>query len=410
MLVTSSRLHCVRYKQEFDKQMREMDLPYGCLVAFSGTVHDTDNAVDYTENGMNELPLSTSIADSFKDPRYRILIVASKFQTGFDEPLLQTMYVDKRLDGLQCVQTLSRLNRVATGKTDTLVLDFVNEPEQIQEAFQEYYQTTTLAEETDPNRLYDLQSELEGFGLYDEATIDEFCLIFYDPDQPDELLQGILDRVVEKWSKLERDNREEFRSTLQSYIRLYGYISQLITFTDVALEKLYSFSHSLNKKLPKREHSDLQGLLDSVDLDSFRVQRIHDSLQLPLEPEDSEVPGIGGDVATIRDPEQDFLSNIIQALNKAHQTDFTTEDKVDLENIYQKVRQHDGLRQVIKADNSETNKKRKFDDVIDEILLGFVNSKLELYTKLSKSLNPEVNTDLKRQLYQAYLEQSPASR
>ena len=150
MLVTPSRLHCVRYKQEFDKQMQKMGLPYGCLVAFSDTVHDTDNGQDYTENGMNELPPNTSIADSFKDPQYRILIVANKFQTGFDEPLLQTMYVDKRLDGLQCVQTLSRLNRVAPGKTDTLVLDFVNEPEQVQAAFQQYYQTTTLGEETDP--------------------------------------------------------------------------------------------------------------------------------------------------------------------------------------------------------------------------------------------------------------------
>ncbi len=129
MLVTLSRLHCVRYKLEFDKQMREMDLPYWCLVAFSDTVHDTDSGRDYTENGMNGLPPSASIADAFKNPDYRILIVANKFQTGFDEPLLQTMYVDKRLDGLQCVQTLSRLNRVATGKTDTLVLDFVNEPE-----------------------------------------------------------------------------------------------------------------------------------------------------------------------------------------------------------------------------------------------------------------------------------------
>jgi len=409
MLVTSSRLHCVRYKQAFDRQMKEMELPYGCLVAFSDTVHDTDNGQNYTENGMNALPPSTSIADSFKDPQYRILIVASKFQTGFDEPLLQTMYVDKRLDGLQCVQTLSRLNRVATGKIDTLVLDFVNEPEQIQEAFQEYYQTTMLAEETDQNRLYDLQSELEGFDLYDEATIDKFCLIFYDPNEPDELLQGILDGVVERWAELERDDREEFRSTLQSYIRLYGYISQLMTFSDVALEKLYVFSQSLNKKLPKREHSDLQGLLDSVDLDSFRVQKTHENLQLSLEERDSKVEGFGGDVVPRREPEQDFLSNIIQALNKVHQTDFTTEDKVDLENIYQKVRQHDGLRQVIKGDNSETNKRRKFDDVIDEILLGFVNSKLELYTKLSKSSNPQVNTDLKRQLYQAYLEQSPSS-
>ena len=163
MLVTPSRLHCVRYKQEFDRQMREMNLPYGCLVAFSGTVHDTDNGQDYTEDGMNGLPPRVSIADSFKSPEYRILIVSNKFQTGFDEPLLQTMYVDKRLDGLQCVQSLSRLNRVATGKTDTLVLDFVNEPDQVKESFQDYYQTTILAEETDPNRLYDLQSQLDSF-------------------------------------------------------------------------------------------------------------------------------------------------------------------------------------------------------------------------------------------------------
>ncbi len=136
MLITPSRLHCVRYKQEFDKQMQEMGLSYGCLVAFSSTVHDIDNGQDYTENGMNGLPPSASIANNFKDPQYRILIVSNKFQTGFDEPFLQTMYVDKRLDGLQCVQSLSRLNRVAPGKTGTLVLDFVNEPDQIQEAFQ----------------------------------------------------------------------------------------------------------------------------------------------------------------------------------------------------------------------------------------------------------------------------------
>ena len=401
MLVTPSRLHCVRYKLEFDKQMREMGLPYGCLVAFSGTVHDTDNGQDYTEDGMNGLPPRVSIADSFKSPEYRILIVSNKFQTGFDEPMLQTMYVDKRLDGLQCVQSLSRLNRVATGKTDTLVLDFVNEPEQVQEAFQGYYQTTTLPEETDPNRLYDLQSQLEGFNLYDDDTIDQFCRIFYGSNQPDEFLQTILDKVVEKWSALEMNEREDFRSILRSYIRLYGYISQLITFTDVALEKLYIFSRSLNKKLPKRDHPDLQDVLDSVDLDSFRVQRTHDSLQLSLEARDSEVEGIGSDVATIREPEQDFLSHIIDALNCAHQTDFTTEDKVDIATINQKVHDNEELRQVIEGDNTDTNKRYKFDQVIDEILLDFVNSKLELYTKLSK---PEVNADLKRELYQAYRE------
>ena len=402
MLVTPSRLHCVKYKQEFDRQMREMNLSYGCLVAFSDTVHDTDNGQDYTEKSMNNIPPSVLIEDSFKSPEYRILIVANKYQTGFDEPMLQTMYVDKRLDGLQCVQTLSRLNRVAPGKTDTLVLDFVNEPDQVQEAFQQYYQTTTLAEETDPNRLYDLQSQLDGFERYDKNTIDKFCDVFYDVNQPDELLQGILDGVVERWKVLEKDNREEFRSALQSYIRLYGYISQLITFTDVALEKLYVFGRSLNKKLPKRDHPDLQDVLASVDLDSFRVQRTHDSLQLSLEAEDSEVEGIGSGVAIIRDPEQDFLSNIINALNDAYQTDFTTEDKVDIATISQKVHENEELRQVIEGDNTETNKRYKFEQVVDDILLDFVNSKLELYKKLSKQ---EVKADLKRQLYQAYREQ-----
>ena len=308
MLITRSRLHCVRYKQEFEVQMREMNLPYGCLVAFSGTVHDTDNGGDYTENGMNGLAPGVSIPDTFKSPEYRILIVSNKFQTGFDEPMLHTMYVDKRLEGLQCVQALSRLNRIAEGKTDTLVLDFVNEPDAIQAAFQQYYQTTMLAEETDPNRLYDLQRQLEDFNLYSDDTIYRFCLVFYDPEQPDERLQGILDEVIERWSDRDEEEREEFRSALQSYIRLYGYISQLITFTDADLEKLYVFARSLNKKLPKREHPDVSDVLEAVDLDSFRVQKIHSDLQLKLESEDSEVPGIGSGEGTIADPEEDLLS------------------------------------------------------------------------------------------------------
>ena len=402
MLVTPSRLHCVRYKQEFDKQMKEMRLSYGCLVAFSGTVHDTDNEQEYTESGMNALPPGVSVADSFKDPQYRILIVANKFQTGFDEPMLQTMYVDKKLDGLQCVQTLSRLNRVAAGKTDVLVLDFVNDPEQVQEAFQQYYQTSTLAEETDPNRLYSMQTQLNDFEIYDEEIIEEFCRIFYSSDEPDELLQSVLDIAVERWRELEKDDAEEFRSTLQSYIRLYGYISQLITFNEVEWEKLYVFGRHLNKKLPKREHADLQGLLESVDLNSFRVQKNYENLNLTLNPQDSELEGISSGVGGIREQKQDFLSNIINTLNDAFQTEFTDEDKVDIATIHQKVNENEELRQVIEGDNTETNKRFKFDEVINEILLEFVNSKLELYTKLSK---PEINAELTEHLYNAYLRQ-----
>ena len=399
MLITRSRLHCVRYKQEFEVQMREMNLPYGCLVAFSGTVHDTDNGEDYTENGMNGLPPSVSIPDTFKSPEHRILIVSNKFQTGFDEPMLHTMYVDKRLEGLQCVQALSRLNRVVEGKTDTLVLDFVNEPDAIQAAFQQYYQTTMLAEETDPNRLYDLQRQLEDFNLYNDDTIYRFCLVFYDPEQPDERLQGILDEVVERWSDREEEEREEFRSALQSYIRLYGYISQLITFTDADLEKLYVFVRSLNKKLPKRDAPDVSDVLSSVDLDSFRMQEIHRDLQLKLESEDSEVPGIGSGEGTIADPEEDLLSHIIQALNDAHQTDFTEEDKVDIAAIHRKVSENESLRQVMEGDNTESNRHYKFGQVLDTILLDFVNNKVELYNKLSR---PEIKEYLKNRLYRAY--------
>ena len=401
MLITRSRLHCVRYKLKFGEQMREMNLPYGCLVAFSGTVHDTDNDQDYTENGMNGLAPGVSIPDTFKSPEYRILIVSNKFQTGFDEPMLHTMYVDKRLEGLQCVQALSRLNRVVEGKTDTLVLDFVNEPDAIQAAFQQYYQTTMLAEATDPNRLYGLQRQLEDFNLYNDDTIKRFCLVFYDGEQPDELIQGILDEVVERWSDREEDEREEFRSALQSYIRLYGYISQLITFKDADLEKLYVFARSLNKKLPKREAPDVSDVLSSVDLDSFRMQKIHSDLQLKLESEDSEVDGIGSGEGVIVEPEADLLSKIIQALNDAHQTDFTDEDKVDIAAIHRKVSENESLRQVMEGDNTESNRHYKFGQVLDTILLDFVNNKVELFNKLSR---PEVKEYLKSRLYRAYRE------
>lgn len=401
MLVTPSRLHCVRYKLEFDRQMK--DLPYQSLVAFSGTVNDTDNGKEYTENSMNQLPYQTLIADSFKNPKYRILIVSNKFQTGFDEPHLHTMYVDKKLNGLQCVQTLSRLNRVTSGKTDTLVLDFVNEPLPIQDSFQQYYQTTILEGETKPNRLYNLQSQLLDYEVFDEETINQFCLIFFNPDNPDELLQPILDESVDKWRELEDKQQEEFRSYLQSYIRLYGYIAQLITFQQPDWEKLYVFARCLNKKLPKREHPDISDVLAAVDLDSFRIEKIHEQLHLELSDDEGGrklfPPGSGE--STVKEPEVDLLSNILQTLNDAYQTNFTEEDKVDIEEIRQKIRQNKELRLVVDGDNTDRNKRVKFDEVLEGILLDIVTNqfKVELYNKLSK---PNVKSFLQEQLYNDY--------
>ena len=213
------------------------------------------------------------------------------------------------------------------------------------------------------------------------------------------MIQGILDEVVERWSDRDEEQREEFRSALQSYIRLYGYISQLITFKDADLEKLYVFARSLNKKLPKREAPDVSDVLSSVDLDSFRVQQVHRDLLLKLESEDSELSGIGSGEGTIADSEEDLLSNILRALNDAHQADFTEEDKVDIATIHRKVSENESLRQVMEGDNTESNRHYKFGQVLDTILLDFVNNKVELFNKLSK---PEVKEYLKSRLYRAY--------
>ncbi len=249
MLVTRSRLHCVKYKLEFDKQMKEMGLPYRSLVGFSGKVHDEDSHKDYTESSMNGFT-EVQTVENFKDPKFRILIVNNKFQTGFDEPMLHTMYVDKKMGGLQCVQTLSRLNRTMTGKTDTFVLDFVNDPDEVRESFQPYFKGSVLTEETDPNRLYQIEQEINQYKLFQEETVNLYVDTFYREDIPIEELQGILDTVVEEWNELEEEEQENFRSHIQSFIRLYGYISQIISFQPIDLEKLYIFLRGLNKKLP----------------------------------------------------------------------------------------------------------------------------------------------------------------
>ncbi len=253
MVVTRSRLHAVKFYLAFRKVMEEKNLPFKPLVAFSGEVTDPDTGGKHTENSLNHLPPRVAIEDAFKTPEYRILVVANKYQTGFDEPLLHTMYVDKKLDGVQAVQTLSRLNRKRVKARRLLVLDFVNETEDIQAAFQPYYQTTLLEEETDPNKLYDHQTELKGYEVFTDADVNEFAEVFFTPNIPLEKLQPVLDRVVIIWEYKPEQEREDFRSTLQKFIRLYGFISQIITFEDVDLEKLYVFAKALNRKLPRRQ-------------------------------------------------------------------------------------------------------------------------------------------------------------
>ena len=409
MVVVRSRLHCVRYKMEFDKQMKENGLPYRCLVGFSGTVFDVDTQKEYTENSMNQLPQGVSIPDSFKDPKYRILIVSNKFQTGYDEPLLHSMYVDKTLRGLQCVQTLSRLNRTTTGKTDTFVLDFVNTPEDILESFQQYYQKTILHGETDPNRLYTLESDIKNYNLFTEYEVQEFSEIFFDTKRPQELLQPVLNRVVHNWSRIEiEEERENFRSLVQSYIRLYGYISQIVTFEDIDLEKLFVFLKYLNKKLPKREKPNIDDITSLVDLDSFRIEETFKG-KITLEEKDGEFDPLSSGISkTFIEDERDILSQIIQRINEIYGEQITEEDKIDLDNMKKRVSINQELQVVMTSDNSETNKRHKFDEVMTTILLGYVNNRLDFYNKMEDPkikgfISDLLYTELKNQLNNRYI-------
>ena len=275
MIVTRSRKHCVLYFHEVNRQLKERGLDYRALVAFSDEVRH--EGISYTEHSLNkDIGHSGDIPLGLKNPRFRLLIIAEKFQTGFDEPLVQTMYVDKPLRGVQCVQTLSRLNRTMPGKTEPFVLDFVNEPENIKEAFQQYYQSTFLQGETDPNSLYDTRSEIEMLNLYNSDEVEKFCEIFFDPERSEGELHSVLDQVVDRFKAIEEEEvRENFRTQIRKFIGLYGYLSQIISFVDVSLEKTFLFLKYLIRKLPARD-TEFIDVTDVVDLDSLRIQKIHE--------------------------------------------------------------------------------------------------------------------------------------
>ena len=270
MIVTRSRLHAVRYKLAVDKCLAELGKPFKALVAFSGTVQDGGQS--YTESGMNGFP-EAQTAGTFGGPEYRFLIAANKFQTGFDQPLLHTMYVDKKLGGVNAVQTLSRLNRTHPEKQSTMVLDFANESDEIKTAFEPYYETTILSEATDPNLLYEKQGRLEEFPVFTETDVEDFAAIYYATDSTQDQLYASLAPVVERFKEMHEDERHDFRGEISDYVRLYSFLAQVLPFSDVALEKLYAFARNLRRLLPHtREELPLE-IQQNIDMESYRIQQ-----------------------------------------------------------------------------------------------------------------------------------------
>jgi type I restriction enzyme, R subunit len=387
MLVTRSRLHAVRFKRKFDDVMREMKLPYSALVAFSGTVTDAETGEDYTKEKMNNLQGRIDIPDAFKLPQHRILIVANMYQTGFDEPLLHTMFVDKKLGGTNTVQTLSRLNRTAKGKDTTMVLDFVNDPEQVQADFQAYYGSNYMEEndQTDPNSIYEVLQKINGYDLIYKNDLEAYAKYFFTKGDHKEKLQPILNGIVAKFeATLDEDQKVAFKADGKSYVRLYRFLSQIITFTDVELEKYYVLLSDLLKKLPASPNALPTEVLQEIDLESYKLQHQF-TTDLQLQSGDNGmkgmVPGGGGKK---EDDEFEWLTKIIKVLNDTYGLDLKEEDKVEFERMKNNIYSNEELMSFFNKNNSKDNIQEKFNEEIDNELLNFINTKLEFYNKLTE--------------------------
>ncbi|HZZ84318.1 MAG TPA: type I restriction endonuclease [Anaeromyxobacteraceae bacterium] len=340
MVVTGSRLHAVRYRQAFDRYIAEKGYTdVGVLVAFSGEVEDPDiEGSRFTEPGMNGGISEKQLPAEFASGAYNVLLVANKYQTGFDQPLLHTMYVDKRLSGVQAVQTLSRLNRTCRGKEDTFVLDFVNDEEEIRRSFQPYYEQTTVSETADPQNLYKLQHQLEGHQTYTASEVESFCRVFYRPRKTQTTadhaeMYRYLAPAVDRFKALEPEAQDEFRVALGAYVRLYAFLSQILPFTDPDLEKLYTFGRFLEARLPPDPKKAPLKLDAETVLAYYRLDLVRDGTIAMKAGEEAPIYG-PTEAGTKRSESEDVkLSEIIEILNDRFGTDFTRADQLFFDSV-----------------------------------------------------------------------------
>lgn len=378
MIVTRSRLHAVRYRLALDAYLKEKGYPYRSLVAFSGTVRDA--GIDYTEANMNGFS-EKQTAEVFKRPEYRFLVVANKFQTGFDQPLLHTMYVDKKLGGVNAVQTLSRLNRVHPRKEETIVLDFANEAGVIQESFQPYFEKILLSEATDPNLLYDLERQLEEFPVYDKDEVDAFARLYFSSKATQDQFYALLAPCVDRYKGLEKIERSDFRNKLMDYARLYAFLSHILTFADVDLEKLYVFARLLRRYLPPERDALPREIQQNIDMETYRLQQSWKG-KIKLERGNGEVQPIGGPGSGHVEEQIELLSQIIRKLNERFGTDFTEEDKVFIRNLEQKLAGDQALVAAIRA-NPPENARLAFDHVANDRLQDMVDANFKFYKRIT---------------------------
>jgi type I restriction enzyme R subunit len=380
MIVTRSRLHAVRYKLALDKYLAEHKHPWKALVAFSGKVKD--GGKEYTESGMNGVR-ETQTAKTFERAEYRFLIVANKFQTGFDQPLLHTMYVDKKLGGVNAVQTLSRLNRThPPQKTGTMVLDFANEADEIKAAFEPYYETTLLSEATDPNLLYEIETRLAAFPVYTEADIGAFAKLYFDREATQDRLYAALAPVVERFQQISEEERADFRGQLTDYVRLYAFLAQVLTFADADLEKLYVFARYLRRLLPADREALPREVQQNIDMESYRIQQTG-SGKIALERKPGVLDPAGSRTPQGTAPEElEALSRIIAELNDRFGLNLGPEHRVTLGQMMEKLDEDAGLDAAARV-NTRENVRLTFDQKVEYVIQEIVDSNFDLYKRIT---------------------------
>lgn len=384
MVITSAILRAIEYFHAINNYLVDSKLPYKIIVAFSGEHEYGGRKV--TEASLNGFP-SQQIEDKIAEDPYRILVVADKFLTGYDQPLLHSMYVDKPLAGIKAVQTLSRLNRAHPKKHDTFVLDFYNEVDVIQKSFEDYYRTTLLSEETDPNKLHDLKSDLDGYQVYTQEQVDGLVKRYLDGAARD-TLDPILDTCVAVYnSDLDEDGQVDFKGKAKAFVRTYGFLAAILPYTDAAWEKLSIFLNLLIPKLPAPKEEDLaKGILETIDMDSYRAE-VQAKATITLADADAEltpVPTAGG--GSMADPELDKLSNIVKTFNDLFgNIAWKDKDKISqviAEEIPGKVAADSAYQNAMK-NSGQQNARIEHDRALSRIMVELIADHTELFKQFS---------------------------
>ncbi|AQY37369.1 type I restriction endonuclease [Bacillus thuringiensis] len=384
MVVTASRLHAVRYKIAFDQYINKMgyeDLK--TVVAFSGIVKD--DAIPYSEQDMNGFS-EKELPEKFNSDEYKVLLVAEKYQTGFDEPLLHTMYVDKPLSGIKAVQTLSRLNRTCPGKEDTFVLDFVNDIEDIKDSFQPYYESTGLEEVTDPNILYDLQAELEPYQIFTEKEVQvvnelEIKGGFKKQTKAQTELNSWIDRGVDRFKNLEEEEKDAFKAAATKFVRTYAFILQIATFIDLDLHKLYIYLNYLLRKLPRSSKDKDIYMADDVALEYYRNQKVFEGgIELEQTGGVDLKPTSHGAGGVVED-EKVRLSSILDKLNDRFGTEFTETDFLSRDQVKEDMLNSEDIQQKAK-NNTKDNFKFAFEKSFINFVIDRMSSNEKFFMKI----------------------------